>query len=58
LFIPFVVDDLVKSEQVSVKVLPTHDTWFGVTYREDREIAERCIGKLIEKGVYPEKLWA
>lgn len=58
MFIPFVVDDLVKSGRVSVRVLPTHDTWFGVTYREDREIAQRCIAKLIDEGIYPEKLWA
>lgn len=58
LFIPFVVDDLVESGRVSVRVLPTHDSWFGVTYREDREIAQRCIARLIDEGVYPEKLWA
>ena len=57
LFIPTVIDDLVESGEVKVKVLPTHDTWFGVTYRQDREIAERCIRKLIAEGTYPEKLW-
>ena len=57
MFIPTVIDDLVRKGKVKVKVLPTHETWFGVTYREDREIAERCIHKLIEKGMYPEKLW-
>ena len=57
IFIPTVIDDLVRKGKVKVKVLPTHETWFGVTYREDREIAERCIRKLIEKGMYPEKLW-
>jgi dTDP-glucose pyrophosphorylase len=57
LYIPVVVDELIKSGKVKVKVLPTHDTWFGITYRQDRKIAERCIRKLIEKGLYPEKLW-
>jgi dTDP-glucose pyrophosphorylase len=57
LYIPVVIDELVKSGKVKVKVLPTHDTWFGVTYRQDRDIAERCIQKLIDKGLYPEKLW-
>ncbi|MHC4324857.1 MAG: nucleotidyltransferase family protein [Planctomycetota bacterium] len=57
LFIPTVIDDLVESGKVKVKVLPTHDTWFGVTYKQDREIAERCIRRLIEEGTYPEKLW-
>lgn len=57
LFIPSVVDELVNSGQVRVKVLPTHDSWFGVTYRRDKEIAEASIRKLIDKGVYPKKLW-
>jgi len=57
LYIPTVIDDLVENGKVKVKVLPTHDTWFGVTYRQDREIAERCIRKLIEEELYPEKLW-
>ena len=57
LYIPVVIDELVKSGKVKVKVLPTHDTWFGITYRRDREIAERCIRKLVDDGLYPEKLW-
>ena len=57
LYIPVVIDGLVKSGKVKVKVLPTQDTWFGVTYRQDRDIAEQCIRKLIDKGLYPEKLW-
>jgi hypothetical protein len=56
-FIPTVVGDLVKSGEVNVKVIPTHDNWFGVTYRQDREIAERCITGLIKKGTYPDRLW-
>lgn len=56
-FIPTAVGGLVESDLVKVKVLPTHDSWFGVTYRKDREIARRSIAALIEKGRYPEKLW-
>lgn len=56
-FIPTVVGDLVESGLVKVKVLPTHDTWFGVTYKEDREIAEQCIAGLIAQRVYPQRLW-
>jgi len=56
-FIPTAVGDLVESNQVKVKVLPTHDSWFGMTYKEDREIAQRSIAALIAEGKYPEKLW-
>ncbi|MEN8127215.1 MAG: sugar phosphate nucleotidyltransferase [Planctomycetota bacterium] len=56
-YIPTVVDTLVKRKQKKVKILKTHDNWFGVTYREDKEIAQSCVCQLIEKGVYPEELW-
>ena len=58
LFIPVVVDKLIESGKATVKVLPTDDTWFGVTYRRDAVIASRCIRKLIEQRLYPENLWA
>jgi len=57
LYIPFAVDKLVTSGKVAVKVLPTDDSWFGVTYREDRPIAVKYIHRLIDQGVYPERLW-
>jgi len=57
LLIPSVADDLIKSAESTVKVLRTDDSWFGVTYRQDRPIAIECIRQLINEGVYPEKLW-
>jgi NDP-sugar pyrophosphorylase family protein len=56
-FIPTVVDTLIKNDQARVKVLPTRDTWFGVTYKEDQAIAQRRILELIEAGIYPNHLW-
>jgi len=57
LYIPFAVDELVTSGKAAVKVLPTEDSWFGVTYREDRPIAVKYIHRLIDQGVYTERLW-
>ena len=56
-YIPTALDTLVKRKQKKVKILKTHDNWFGVTYPQDKEIAQACIQKLIEQGAYPEKLW-
>jgi len=58
LLIPSVTDDLIKTGKATVKVLPTNDTWFGVTYRQDNAVAVECVRKLIDRGVYPERLWA
>jgi len=57
LLIPSVADELITSSKATVKVLRTGDSWFGVTYRQDRPIATECIRKLIDEGVYPERLW-
>ena len=48
---------LIKTNRASVKVLETTDKWFGVTYPEDKKAVQDSIKELIEKGIYPEKLW-
>ena len=56
-FIPFAVNKLITSKTVSCKVLDTPSKWFGVTYAEDRPQTVNEIKKLIEQGIYPEKLF-
>lgn len=56
-YIPSTVGSLVASAQARVKVLHTNDSWFGVTYREDRQRVVASIRQLIQRGIYPEKLW-
>lgn len=57
-YIPQVVNDLVTAGQARVKVLRTSDSWFGVTYREDRPHVIEDINRLISAGSYPERLWS
>jgi hypothetical protein len=56
-FIPLVVNNLVTTAKVRVKVLDTPSKWFGVTYAEDRPAVVAKIRELIDKGEYPEKLF-
>jgi len=56
-YIPLAVDKLIKSKQARVKVLQSHDRWFGVTYKEDKPVVIEKLRELITKGIYPEKLW-
>jgi hypothetical protein len=56
-YIPATVGELVTAGQAKCKVLRSPDSWFGVTYREDRPSVVESIRKLIAKGDYPEKLW-
>jgi UTP-glucose-1-phosphate uridylyltransferase len=56
-YIPTAVDRLVALGQGRVTVLPTDDAWFGVTYPEDKPEVVAGIRRLIDAGVYPERLW-
>lgn len=56
-YLPFVVDELIKAEKATVKVLSSSDKWFGVTYKEDKPFVKESIQALKDKGVYPDKLW-
>jgi dTDP-glucose pyrophosphorylase len=55
-YIPTTVNELVTGGQARVKVLRSGDSWFGVTYREDRSRVVESIQKLIARGDYPQTL--
>ena len=40
-----------------VKVLETKDRWFGVTYKEDKQVVVDSFRRLIEEGVYRSPLF-
>ncbi len=56
-YIPTEVNNLINNKIATVRVLPCSEQWFGMTYREDREIVVDSIRGLVKKGIYPEKLW-
>ena len=56
--LPIYIDELLKREKVTVKVLKTHDKWFGVTYKEDKAIVVEAFKDLIEKGIYKKELFS
>ena len=57
-YIPNTVNELVADGSARVKVLRTHDAWFGVTYRDDRPCVVESIQRLVREGVYPKRLWS
>jgi hypothetical protein len=56
-YIPSMVNDLVRSGEASVKILDCRERWFGMTYREDREMVIAKIRELVGKQLYPDNLW-
>lgn len=55
--IPSVVNELIHDDREIVNVLRSGESWFGVTYKEDKSFVMNQIEKLIISGVYPEKLF-
>lgn len=56
-FVPSVIDKMIVEQKVTVTVLETPSSWFGVTYREDKPLAVVKVRELIKSGEYPENLW-
>lgn len=53
-FLPFAVDGLLSEGKASVQVLNSQDKWYGVTYKEDKEMVVKAISELKKQGLYPE----
>ncbi|MBD5305193.1 MAG: nucleotidyltransferase [Bacteroides sp.] len=56
-YIPTVVNNLITSGRVTLKVEPTDSKWFGVTYAADRDTTVAQFKKLVDDGVYPSPLF-
>jgi len=55
--IPTIVNECIKKDIGSVQVLQSDAKWFGVTYKEDKEIVQQKITTLKNNNNYPKKLW-
>ncbi len=55
--LPEEVGRLVKEGKAAVHVLSSKDKWFGVTYKEDKQMVVESFRALVDQGVYPENLF-
>ncbi len=56
--LPILIGGLLRNGTHTVKVLPSKDKWFGVTYVEDIDSVKNSFGELISAGVYKEDLFS
>jgi hypothetical protein len=56
--IPEAVGSLVRAKKARVRVLPTRERWFGVTYPQDRARVQAAILERVSQGLYPRDLWS
>ena len=50
--IPTFIGELLAEDKMSVKVLRSNDTWYGMTYHEDVAAVKDSFKKMLEKGLY------
>ncbi len=51
-YIPFVVDNMIRSKDEKVRVLETDEKWYGVTYKEDKDTVVAAMEKFVKDGYY------
>ena len=56
--IPIFIGELLEQGKMSVKVLKTNDTWYGMTYHEDVAAVKDSFKKMLENGVYKADLFS
>ena len=56
--LPDAVCAAIRSGNARVRVLPTHESWFGVTYQEDKPLVMEKLRALKAQGVYRQRLWS
>jgi len=56
-YIPYAMNEVIRAEEARVKLLHTHEKWFGVTYQADRPHVQSRINDLYDQGAYPGKMW-
>lgn len=56
-FLPLIVDKMIIAGSARVKVLPSKDRWYGMTYKEDKPLVTAALQSMKDKGLYPDKLW-
>ena len=56
-YLPGVVDALINNGKAEIAMRYSKDSWFGVTYKEDRPLVQAALKRLVDSGAYPEKLF-
>ncbi|MBQ8679591.1 MAG: hypothetical protein IJ530_07490 [Treponema sp.] len=56
--LPVAASDIIKNGEGKIKVFTSDESWFGMTYPEDKQVVKDEIAKKIASGYYPEKLWS
>ena len=55
--LPVAAGDIIEHKKGAIRVFTSSESWFGMTYPEDKAIVKAEIAKKIASGYYPDPLW-
>ena len=55
--LPVAANEMIQNGKGRIKMFTSEESWFGMTYPEDKQLVKNEIAKKIKSGYYPEKLW-
>lgn len=56
--LPVFIGELMNEGKISVKVLRSNDTWYGMTYHEDVASVKDSFKKMLDNGIYKTDLFS
>lgn len=56
-YIPKIINNLIESGKIRLRVLTSDSQWYGVTYTADKEIVQAALAGFAADAVYPTPLW-
>ena len=56
--LPTIIGGMLREGLCTVRALPTNDTWYGMTYKEDVAAVQEAFSELLKEGKYREDLFS
>ena len=56
--IPIFIGQLLDQGKMSVKVLKSNDTWYGMAYKEDVAAVKESFSEMLKDGLYRADLYS
>lgn len=56
-YLPSVANAQIQEGLGTIRVLPTSESWYGITYREDLQSVRDAVARMKVEGIYPQRLW-
>ncbi len=57
-YLPLTVEHILEKKEATVRVIPSDEKWYGVTYAADKEKVVAAIRNMVKLGLYKDDLWS